>query len=259
MNTAHQLLTIENKQFFLFEELKSYGLLLLMSGFDSFGADISEEEKQHSLQNIYRYLGIDRSQVYAGHQVHSSNIRIVDSDTLEENSRLFHHEFPQTDGLITSRKKICLITKFADCTPIVIFDKKQKVLVSLHSGWRGTQQKIASKSISLLKQNYYSDPNDLIVFIGPAIQCKDFEVGTDLVEEFNKSHGDISPYLHPKEGGKFLFNMTELIQNDLLSEGISQENIFVSTLSTYDNPLLHSYRRDKRNSGRMFLFSMMLK
>ncbi len=171
-------------------------------------------------------------------------------------SKIYGAEFDRTDGLISADKSHCLVTKFADCTPIVIYDPKKNVLCSLHSGWRGTQQKIAARAIELLIKNYSCDVKNLIVFIGPAISAGDFEVGDDLVALFEESYGDISSHLRLKPNGKFLFDMQRLIVDTLIVDGILDDHIFVTELETVRNLMMHSYRRDKENSGRMLLFAM---
>lgn len=243
---------------FLFDELQKDGLKLLMTGSESLRAGVSDEEREQQLAAIYKYLGITKEQAFAGYQVHGTRIAEVDEKLHEASEdRYFHFEYAETDGLITATEGVCLITKFADCTPIVILDKRNRVLASLHSGWRGTQKKIAEKAIERMKRSYSCDPKDLVVFVGPSIKCKDFEVGEDLIELFEQSHGSIERYLIPKSEGKFLFDMTSLIIDDLIQKGVEKKNIFVSTLSTYDDLRLHSYRRDGASSGRMYLFAMM--
>ncbi|MDO5063111.1 MAG: peptidoglycan editing factor PgeF [Peptostreptococcaceae bacterium] len=243
---------------FLFDELEKEELQLVMTGSESLCAGISEEERERQLSSVYEYLGISKEQAFAGYQVHGTRIAEVDEKLHAAcEDRFFHFEYAETDGLITATEGVCLITKFADCTPIVIFDKRKRILASLHSGWRGTQQKIAEKAIERMKHSYSCDPKDLVVFVGPSIKCKDFEVGKDLVELFEQSHGKIDRYLIPRGEGKFLFDMTSLIVDDLIRNGLEEENIFVSSLSTYEDLRLHSYRRDGASSGRMYLFAMM--
>ena len=49
-------------------------------------------------------------------QTHSDNIEIVDNRT----------EYPDTDGLIITKKNIPIALRFADCTPLIFYDVKQK-------------------------------------------------------------------------------------------------------------------------------------
>lgn len=51
-----------------------------------------------------------------------------------------------SDALITSKKNLGLAIAVADCTPIFIYDKKNKVIAAVHSGWQGTESKILLKA-----------------------------------------------------------------------------------------------------------------
>lgn len=233
---------------------------MLMSSSDFFGHGVNEAQKADDLAFLYHEFGSDKHHTFAGYQVHGDTIADLNSDLPSqfEEDPYFGYEFEKTDGLITSDKNINLVTKFADCTPVVIYDPTKKLLSSLHSGWRGTAQKIAPKGIDDLVQKYGADPKDLIVFVGPAISAEDFEVGEDLVQIFEKNHPEIGQYLTPKNNGKFQFDMQKLLFKDLIDQGILEENIYYSDLNTYQNPLLHSYRRDGQNSGRMVLMAKMV-
>lgn len=252
--SIEEIKIVEGKKIFCFHDIE--GIELLMTSSDSMSAEISDEEKSKELQALYRHFQIEKSKVYAGYQVHSDNIAVVDSDLMSSDA-FYGYEYPYTDGLITDREGICLITKFADCTPVVLYEPKKRILANLHSGWRGTQQKIVPKAIEKMIHHYGAEPKEMFVFIGPAIAKENFEVQDDLIKEFNRSHGDISAYLTKKENGRYLFDMRSLLLDDLLSCGIDPINIFSSDLDSYSNPMLHSYRRDGKKSGRMLLFAVM--
>ncbi len=49
------------------------------------------------------------------------------------------------DGFVTGEKNVCLATFVADCVPVLIADRQKRCIASVHSGWRGTKQKITEK------------------------------------------------------------------------------------------------------------------
>ena len=55
-------------------------------------------------------------------------------------------KYTDVDGFITNKPNIDLTLSFADCTPILLYDPVKKVIANIHSGWRGTVQKIGKKS-----------------------------------------------------------------------------------------------------------------
>lgn len=256
----YSLVLIDGKRYLTFPFLEALGLKMMLSSSDVYKFDDSVSAKVHDLQEAYAFFETEKSQVFAGCQVHGTQIATVHDakDYLGCEDAYFGFEFEQTDGLLTDHPSVTLLTKFADCTPVVLFDPVGKVLASLHSGWRGTQQKITEKAVLMLQSQYGTDPSRLIVFVGPSILQPDFEVGEDLIARFTESHGDISAYLQPKSKGKYLFDMQSLLLHDLLALGIDGGQIYKTDLSTFQDPMMHSYRRDGAQSGRMLLFAKMM-
>ena len=149
-----------------------------------------------------------------------------------------------SDALITNKKNLGLAITVADCTSIFIYDKKNKVIAAVHSGWRGTEQKILYKTLESLKNNFSSVPENLIAYIGPSISQENYEVGSDVAEKFD------SNFVCWKDGKVFL-DVSRINYKLLLDFGVPQNQIQKSELCTYEfKDLLHSYRRDGAISGR---------
>ncbi len=256
--TNYEIISLNDKRYFSFPFAEDFGFKLILSSSDVNRAQDSPLEKAIDVSAACKALDTTCDYLFSCHQMHTDNIALIKEKNPKAKIHPYlGHEFEATDGLITDRDFI-LATKFADCTPIVIFDRKNRVIANLHSGWRGTQKKILVKAIRMLQDEFHSNSSDLVVFIGPALASCDFEVGRDLVELFEKSHGDISAYLKTKTNGRYLFDMKALIVSDLLAEGICDDNIYTTALSTFRNDLMHSFRRDGDSSGRMLLFSRLI-
>ena len=56
------------------------------------------------------------------------------------------------DALITDQKKIVLGVLTADCVPVLIFDKKLKIISAIHAGWKGAYKGIIQKVLSYFKK-----------------------------------------------------------------------------------------------------------
>ena len=84
----------------------------------------------------------------------------------------------------TIKKDTPLAITTADCIPIIIYDPKNKVIANIHSGWKGSLNKIVINAIEKLQDEFSSNVNDLLFFFGPAI-CHDcFEVEEDVKQMF---------------------------------------------------------------------------
>ncbi len=255
-NAKYKLLTLNSKRFIEFEIWETHRVRLLMTTVDSFRHHDPDADKRDDLELLKHHLRITEDLIFSVNQIHSADIVDLSTPPQKTENPVFPNTFDRADGLLSSRPA-CLVTKFADCTPVVLFDKRQRVLASLHSGWKGTLQRISEKAIDLMKRDHASSPDDLLVFIGPAIAGNDFEVGQDLVDAFIAEDHPIGLYLEKKANGKFLFDMRSLLIENLIRNGIRKEHITITDLSTFNDPLLHSYRRDKESSGRMLLLAYM--
>jgi YfiH family protein len=163
----------------------------------------------------------------------------------------FGRYFEDTDGLVTDKENIGLITRFADCTPIILYDPINRVHCNVHSGWKGTLQRIASNAIDIMKDRYNCNPLDIISIIGPTIGKDEFEVDEDVKELFHKEFGYLENIIMKKDEIKSLIDLQTINKNILLENGIGEENIIIVDLKTMSNDMLHSFRRDKEGFGLM--------
>jgi polyphenol oxidase len=183
---------------------------------------------------FFKYLGLKYDEVVLQRQIHSDIITYVNKGG----------EIGESDALITDKFNIGLAVSSADCTPVFIYDKLNKVIAGVHSGWKGTEKKIIQKTLTRLINDFNSSPENLIVYMGPSISQKNYEVGPEVAEIFNNK------YLIAK-GEKFLLDVPSANYDMLIEVGIPAKNIEKSNLCTYEmKDLLQSYRRDGLASGR---------
>ena len=87
------------------------------------------------------------------------------------------------DGVVTNRKDLCLGILTADCCPIFIFEKSNKYICALHSGWKGALKNISAKGINYFV-NQKIDKKNIIVLIGPCVGIKIFELSKYFKKKF---------------------------------------------------------------------------
>lgn len=216
----------------------------------------SVESIKENIKSVYDFLDIEPCILYNGFQTHSGNIAIVENlqQGLENE---FGRYFPDTDGLVTDKENIALITRFADCTPIILYDPIKKVQANIHSGWKGTLGRIAANGINIMKTEYNCKHMDIISIIGPTIGKDEFEVDEDVKEMFEKEFGYIENIITKKDKIKSLIDLQEINKNILLEGGINKESIIVVDLPTISNEILHSFRRDKKEFGLMGVITIL--
>ena len=92
---------------------------------------------------------------------------------------------------ITNKKDIALATTNADCILLLFFDPVNKVIANVHSGWRGTIQRISVKTVQKMVNKFNCKPENIICCICPSIRKCHFEVENDVKEIFEKEFKDL--------------------------------------------------------------------
>ena len=103
-------------------------------------------------------------------QTHSDHVEIVDDRI----------DYPDTDGLILTNTEDTVYLKFADCTPLIFYDKENKIGAVSHAGWRGTAAKIGVKTINKMSANFGTKPENIVALIGAAISICCYEVSEEV-------------------------------------------------------------------------------
>lgn len=184
-------------------------------------------------------------------QTHKTDIRIVTSKD-KGKGLIKERNYSDVDGLVTDEKGITLFTFYADCVPLFFLDPVKNVAGVAHAGWRGTVGKIGENMINIMKNNYGSNKEDILVAIGPSIGNCCYEVNKDVFDRFDKNFKDISDIMTEKENGKWDLDLWKANETVLKESGILPENITVSKLCTNcNNDMFFSYRKEDGKTGRM--------
>lgn len=211
-----------------------------------FNCDDKRENVIENFKRISDAIGVDYRKLVLSRQTHDDVIHTVCESDIG-NGIMFDNKFESVDGLITDRPGIGLVTLYADCVPTMFLDKRQGVIATSHSGWKGTVKRIAAKTVRKLISDYGSRPEDILCAIGPSIQLDHFEVGDEVAEIFIDSFGCDTAV---KFGDRYHVNMQLAIEKQLSSEGIPKENIDNCGICTYCNSeLLFSHRKTQGKRG----------
>ena len=190
-------------------------------------------------------------------QKHTNKVEIIENKKNQREPDIYMDYLDNVDGVITVMPNITLATTNADCILFLIYDPVKKVIANVHSGWRGTFQKIIKVAIEKMVVNYDCEPSDLIVCISPSIRKCHFEVDEDVKQECEKIFADtgrleeIIECIGKKEGKiKYVID-TVLINRILLKDlGVKEENIVDANICSYcSKEKVHSRRGDGLDFG----------
>ena len=71
----------------------------------------------------------------------------------------------------------------ADCAPILIYDKKLKIIAAIHAGWKGAYRGIVKRVVKYFIK-CGSESENLIAAIGPCISQQNYEIKKDFKSRF---------------------------------------------------------------------------
>lgn len=171
------------------------------------------------------FLVFDQKQhfdYFAVEQIHSDII--IDCRDL---SRPPLQHLKKADGLVCFNSSSVMLSKTADCLPVVVVGEKGHALI--HSGWRGLAQNIFAHP--LLKKIFPK-----WAYIGPAISEKNYCVQNDFKKHFPTSLS----FSH--ENGQLYFNLKQEAKTQL-HELYPAIEVTTEEVCTYDDHRFFSYRR----------------
>ncbi len=208
-----------------------------------FTGDFDEIIKSNRIE-LAKILKLKPGQFVFPRQEHTRNIVSV--------LQIPETEITQTDALITNQRGICLCIQTADCVPLLLFDPVKKVTAAVHTGWRGTVQKISEAVIHEMTSKYKSRPENILAVIGPSISPEVYEVGEEVVAAVRSTIPDAAKTHHINSSGNTNFNLWEANRQLLLKSGVLSENIEVlGECSFLLKDKYFSARREGLKSGRM--------
>lgn len=220
---------------------------------------LPEQEAKKAIkdyENLGKCIDIKLNKMVKPNQAHTDKIQIVEKHILENEPDFNLEVYDKTDGLITNKKDIALATTNADCILLLFFDPVNKVIANVHSGWRGTIQRISVKTVQKMVNKFNCKPENIICCICPSIRKCHFEVENDVKEIFEKEFKDLkieqNNDIMEKQKDKEKWNIDTVLINKILlkQEGLKQENIIDSGIcSVCNSDLIHSYRVERQGYG----------
>lgn len=191
-----------------------------------------------------RVPGIDVSgtsdiPVYFPYQEHTGHVTVLKDVSAPD----------VADAVVTNRSGVLLGLKVADCVPILLYDPVSRAVGAVHAGWRGTAKEILKSTVKTMEHAFGSDPQNILVAIGPAIRWCCYEVGREVLNAVMGATGD-GDY-HMEKDGKLCLDLQSANKYQALSVRIQDINISIIEECTYCYPDRYfSYRHSKGPTGR---------
>lgn len=162
-------------------------------------------------------------------QTHSANVQIID-DVADAVAVV-----DDCDGIITQEKNLLMVTKTADCVPVLLRNSKDAVIAALHCGWKGFFRGVLESFAERCQERGWN-MKDFSGFLGPHLRVSHFEVQQDFIDQIPDSKRSFLQELD----GVMLYDMTQGVSETLRSFGIN--DLHDCEINTYTDPTYFSYR-----------------
>jgi polyphenol oxidase len=219
------------------------GASSLPSGSLSLG-NFRQDSRENVLENRRRFqtaLNAADWPLVTANQIHSADVRAV-LDSTEASAE------PTTcDALTANLPRTLLAVQTADCMPVLLVDQRTRAFAAIHAGWRGTLAHIVARTLERMQLSFDTRPDEVLAAFGPAIGACCFEVGPEVIEQFEREFQTAERAISNRQiNGKAYLNLGHINRHILMGRGVKPENIFDCELCTAcRTDLFFSYRRER--------------
>ncbi|WP_338800033.1 peptidoglycan editing factor PgeF [Pseudomonas sp. RSB 5.4] len=148
------------------------------------------------------------------------------------------------DANWTATPGVACTAMTADCLPALFCNRAGTRVAAAHAGWRGLAAGVLETTLDHLD----TAAADVLVWLGPAIGPKAFEVGPEVREVFvNQLPEAAAAFVPSHNAGKFMADIYLLARLRLAERGVTA--VYGGGFCTVTDPRFFSYRRASR-TGR---------
>ena len=176
-----------------------------------------------NLEIVRKKINNNAKNIFLLHQIHINKFIYIDE-------KYKNKKKPKADAIITNQKYLPIAVLTADCSPILIYDDKRKIIAAIHAGWKGAYKDIINKVIKFMIKKG-CELNDMTAAIGPSISLKNYEVKEDFKKKFIKKNKKNLMFFKINKK-KLYFDLTSYIYTSLKKNGIKY--IDVLKVDTFD-------------------------
>jgi polyphenol oxidase len=189
-------------------------------------------------------------------QVHGRGVVVVRKGVSTPRGR------PEADIVVSNDPEVAVAVRAADCVPLLMADARTGAVAAVHAGWRGTAAGAATAAVGALTREFGSQPDDLVVAIGPSIGPCCYQVGSELVDAFAAAgHArhlidrwflTTPPAAGAIEPSPLRLDVAGANYDQLRLAGVAEQNIHRVDLCTAMHlDVLTSFRVEKDRAGRL--------
>ncbi|NQD57576.1 peptidoglycan editing factor PgeF [Pseudomonas sp. CM25] len=144
----------------------------------------------------------------------------------------------EADASWTDQPGVACTVMTADCLPVLFCDRAGTRVAAAHAGWRGLAGGVLEATLDRLALA----PEEVLVWLGPAIGPKAFEVGLEVRDAFTAVHPEAArAFVDGQRPGKLMADIYELARIRLAARGVTA--VYGGGWCTVSDERFFSYRR----------------
>lgn len=202
------------------------------------GDDLDAVRENH--ERALGALGWRPADVVTGHLVHGARVAVVGP---QDKGRVC----AETDALVTAEPGVTLMLRFADCVPVLFFDRRRRVIGLAHVGWRGLPAGVAPATAATMVRAFGCRPADLWAGVGPSIGPCCYEVGPEVVEQITAAVNGAHPFR--VVDGRVHLDLWAAVRWQLVEAGVGQVELAQLCTSCHTDEW-YSHRAEGGATGR---------
>jgi YfiH family protein len=230
-----------------------HGISTKRDGNMSFNWD-DQDTVNKNRTNFSGQLNLQLSQTVVMKVEHKDRIAIVDK-SYGGRGVFTDKDAVMVDALITNKPDVNLWLMVADCLPVILYEPG-KVLALVHLGWKSTDLRLATKTVTMMKQQFSSNAANIVAFLGPCIKPQSY-IFNDPIQQTLPGWGN---YLANQPDGRTAIDIVGFNTQQLLDSGITSDNIQHDPTDTAQSNTLFSHYRSSRTGefeGRFAIVAAM--
>ena len=196
-----------------------------------------------NFRRVRKALGCRRHIRVQVNQVHGKEVWLPPAEPVRP------VDAPRADAIATDRPGLLLMVRVADCVPVLLSDSSGKVVAAVHAGWRGVVAGAVPETINTMCDALGARVDVLVAAIGPCISLEHFEVGPEVVAEFENA--GLADAVDPTRYEKPHIDLSKAMIQQLNLAGITSDRIDTTDRCTFKHADdFFSHRRDHGRTGR---------
>jgi YfiH family protein len=149
-------------------------------------------------------------------QVHGRTVRIV--------TRANAADCPRADGMVTVAPGVALAIFTADCVPILMHDRRRRIVGALHAGWRGIVAGIVAEGVAAMR-SLGASALDIRAALWPSIGPCCFEVDASLAGQFARELPGAAARIRGGCPGKAYLDLRGIVRDELARAGVADGDV----------------------------------